>query len=187
MPWARIKRTKKPPVPHDPAWAQAFVKERETVSNILGMDAVGIHHVGSTAIPGILAKPVIDILIEAASLEALDRKHAAFRKAGFVGKGEKGIEGRRYFIKDNEKGVRSHHIHAFEKGSPHIERHLAFRDYLLAHPDVARAYSQVKERILADWRGIDDYIERKASFVVETERAALEWYRARSPVEGSQD
>ncbi len=181
-----MKRTKKPPVPHDPAWADDFLTARKTVSNILGKHAVGIHHIGSTAIPAILAKPVIDILIEATSLEALERKAAAFRQAGFIGKGEKGIEGRRYFMKDNEEGVRSHHIHAFERGSPHIERHLAFRDYLLAHPDVARAYSQVKEHILADWRGIDDYIARKASFVVETERAALEWYRGRLLVDGAQ-
>lgn len=178
-----MKRTKKPPVPHDPAWASAFVEARGTVSDILGEDAIGIHHVGSTAIRGILAKPVIDILIEATSLEALDRKDAAFGQAGFIGKGEKGIAGRRYFMKDNKEGVRSHHIHAFARGSHHIERHLAFRDYLLAHPDVARAYSEVKERILADWRGIDDYIARKASFVVETERAALEWARMRQSEE----
>ncbi|MEL7317335.1 MAG: GrpB family protein [Pseudomonadota bacterium] len=182
-----MTRTKRPPEPHDPAWADAFVAAHETVASILGEDAVGIHHVGSTAIPGILAKPVIDILIEATSLEALDRKHAAFGRAGFIGKGEKGIEGRRYFMKDNDEGVRSHHIHAFGKGSHHIERHLAFRDYLIAHPDVARAYSHVKKRILADWRGIDDYIARKASFVIEIERAALEWYRSVSRAEEEQD
>lgn len=187
MHWGNCTRTKKPPLPHDPAWASAFVSARETISNILGEGALGIHHVGSTAIPDILAKPVIDILIEASSLEALDRAHAAFREAGFIGKGEKGIKGRRYFMKDNEEGVRSHHIHAFEKGSHHIERHLAFRDYLLAHPQIAQAYSQVKERIVADWRGIDDYIARKASFVVETERAALDWYRACPKPEKTQD
>ncbi|MEL6737787.1 MAG: GrpB family protein [Pseudomonadota bacterium] len=182
-----MRRTKKPPVPHDPAWASAFIAARETIASILGDDAIRIHHVGSTAIPDILAKPVIDILIEATSLEALDRAHAAFGRAGFIGKGEKGIKGRRYFMKDNDEGVRSHHIHAFEQGSQHIERHLAFRDYLLAHPAVARDYSQVKEDILADWRGIDDYIARKASFLVETERAALDWYRARSITQGMQD
>ena len=182
-----MTRTKKPPVPHDPAWAGAFITARETIARILGDDAIGIHHVGSTAIPDILAKPVIDILIEATSLDALDRAHAAFGRAGFIGKGEKGIEGRRYFMKDNEEGVRSHHIHAFEHGSHHIERHLAFRDYLLAHPEIARSYSRVKEGILADWRGIDDYIERKASFVVETERAALEWYRTASMMQRTQD
>ncbi|MEM6857367.1 MAG: GrpB family protein [Pseudomonadota bacterium] len=181
-----MTRTKKPPVPHDPAWASAFVAARQTISSILGDDAIGIHHVGSTAIPDILAKPVIDILIEATSLEALGRAHDAFGRAGFIGKGEKGIEGRRYFMKDNVEGARSHHIHAFAKGSPHIERHLAFRDYLLAYPDIARAYSQVKQEILADWRGIDDYIARKASFVGETERAALNWYRARSITKGAQ-
>ncbi|MEL6486396.1 MAG: GrpB family protein [Pseudomonadota bacterium] len=182
-----MTRTKRPPVPHDPAWASAFVAAHQTISSILGDDAIGIHHVGSTAIPDILAKPVIDILIEATSLEALDRSHDAFGRAGFIGKGEKGIEGRRYFMKDNEEGVRSHHIHAFAQGSHHIERHLAFRDYVLAHPDIARSYSQVKERIVADWRGIDDYIARKASFVVETERAALDWYRARLMTEKAQD
>lgn len=173
-----MTQTRKPPVPHDPAWASAFFEARGTIANVLGKDALGIHHVGSTAIPDILAKPVIDILIEATSLDALDRAHAAFGRAGFIAKGENDIEGRRYFIKDDEQGVRSHHIHAFAKGSHHIERHLAFRNYLLAHTKTARAYSQVKERILGDWHGIDDYIARKASFLVETERAALQWYRA---------
>lgn len=175
-----IRRSKKPPQPHDPAWSAAFDEAQATLRGILGADAIAIHHVGSTAIPGILAKPVIDILIEASSLEALDRRNTAFLKAGFVGKGEKGIEGRRFYIKDNAEGVRSHHIHAFEVGAFHIERHLAFRDYLLAHREVASDYSQVKEAIVADWRGIDDYIARKASFVVKTEKAALEWARGQA-------
>lgn len=179
-----IRRTKKPPQPHDPAWSAAFDEAQATLQGILGVDAVAIHHVGSTAIPNILAKPVIDILIEATSLEALDRRYAAFLKAGFLGKGEKGIEGRRFYIKDNAQGVRSHHIHAFTAGSFHIERHLAFRDYLLAHSEVASEYSRVKEAIAADWRGIDDYIARKASFVVQTEKAALEWARGKIPARG---
>ncbi|MEM1196986.1 MAG: GrpB family protein [Pseudomonadota bacterium] len=175
-----MRRTKKPPTPYDPAWPAAFARARETIASIMSADAIAIHHVGSTAIPGILAKPVIDILIEASSLEALDQRRAAFWNAGFLGKGEKGIKGRRFYIKDNYQGVRSHHIHAFEQGSFHIERHLAFRDYLLAHPEIASAYSQVKERILEDWRGTDDYIARKSSFVVEAERAALDWARKRA-------
>ena len=135
---------------------------------------------GSTAIPGIWAKPVIDILIEATSLVALDRRDAAFGESGFIGKGEKGIAGRRFYIKDNYKGARSHHVQAFEVSSPHIKRHLAFRDYLLAHRPVASEYSRLKEAIAADWRGVDDYIERKASFVEQTERLALAWARGKA-------
>ncbi|MEM6585002.1 MAG: GrpB family protein [Pseudomonadota bacterium] len=171
-------RPKAWPVPHDPAWAGRFVAAKHELQEALGEVALAIHHVGSTAIPGIYAKPVIDVLIEATSLDALDQRASAMRARDYVPRGEKGISGRRYYPKDDREGVRTHHVHAFAKGSPHIERHLAFRDYLLAHRDVAARYCELKRNILKDWRGLQDYIARKASFVVETEARALAWARA---------
>ncbi|MEM9087032.1 MAG: GrpB family protein [Pseudomonadota bacterium] len=175
-----MERPKARPVPHDPAWSGDYEVAKRELQSALGDVALAIHHVGSTAIPGILAKPVIDILVEATSLEAIDRRTGLMASKGFMAKGEKGIAGRRYFSKDDAHGVRTHHVHAFAQGSPHLRRHLAFRDYVLAHPRVAARYNGVKQAILSDWQGLEDYIARKSAFVEETERAALEWRRTGS-------
>ncbi|MEM7703741.1 MAG: GrpB family protein [Pseudomonadota bacterium] len=172
-----MDRGRQPPVPHDPSWPAAFEEERARLAAIIGADCKAVHHIGSTAIPGIYAKPVIDILVEASSVEALDRLTPDLVAAGYIAKGEYGISGRRYFTKTNTEGIRTHHLHAYGRASPEIERHLVFRDYLLAHPEIAQDYSRLKRDILADWRGLDYYIARKATFVVETERVAVEWNR----------
>ncbi len=165
-------------VPHDPAWARAFAAEAAAIEAAIEGVPIVLHHIGSTAIPGILAKPVIDLLGEAASLAALDAACGKLTALGYEALGANGIEGRRYFRKMGPDGERTHHLHVFERGSPHVERHLAFRDYLRAMPDVSRAYSDLKAALTRDpdtARGA--YIEGKAPFVLETEKAALDWYR----------
>jgi GrpB-like predicted nucleotidyltransferase (UPF0157 family) len=165
--------------PHNPAWAQAFAREADTLHRALGTGCpTTLHHIGSTAIRGILAKPIIDMLGVVADLETLDRHGSALASLGYEALGAFGIEGRRYFRKCDAQGRRSHHLHVFATGSPHIDRHLAFRDYLRAHPEVATAYSALKDRITAGtgttW---DSYRDAKAPFVAETERRALAWAR----------
>lgn len=166
------------PVPHDPAWAAAFASECELLQKVLRGDITAIHHIGSTAIPGILAKPVIDILAEAGDLDRIDRRQDGMRAAGYVAKGEYGLPGRRYFQKQDPTGKRTHHLHIYAAGSPEVTRHLAFRDYLRAQPEKAAAYSSLKRAIVDDWQGKADYIERKASLVAQLERQALAWKAA---------
>jgi GrpB-like predicted nucleotidyltransferase (UPF0157 family) len=168
-------------VPHDPSWRLLFEEERARLSQLLGVLAIRIEHIGSTSIPGILAKPIIDILIETSSHTALDNHNTGLRSLGYETLGEFGIESRRYFRKSNSNGDRTHHVHAFESGSPHLLRHLAFRDFLIAHPTHARSYSRLKESLAAS-PGItmDAYIDGKSPFIERTESDAIAWIRSAS-------
>ena len=115
-------------VPYDPLWRKAFEAEAKNVGSVLGENVVAIHHIGSTAIPNIYAKPVIDLLVEVKDITEVDGRSLAIEALDYEVMGEFGISGRRYFRKDKEEGIRTHQIHAFETGSAEIERHIAFRD-----------------------------------------------------------
>lgn len=92
--------------------------------------------------------------------------------------GAYGIEGRRYFRKIDAEGRRTHHLHVFEQGSPHITRYLAFRDHLAAQPEIAAAYSALKARLArGDNPSRDEYLEGKDRFVRAAEQDAIAWYR----------
>ena len=121
-------------VAHDPAWKGAFEAEAGQIAQALGDMTVELHHIGSTAIPGIYAKAVIDILLVVDNILQLDERATAIEQLGYEGMGEYGIPGRRYFRKSNSSGIRTHQIHSFQTDSAEIERHLAFRDYMIAHP-----------------------------------------------------
>src|SRR5215204_6648714 len=133
-------------VPHDPRWRDAFEAEARHVDAALGENVVAIHHIGSTAIPNIYAKPVIDLLVEARDIAEVDGRSSAMESLGYEVMGEYGIPGRRYFRKDDPAAIRTHNVHVFEAGSAEAERHLAFRDYMLAHPGVAHGYSELKRK-----------------------------------------
>jgi GrpB-like predicted nucleotidyltransferase (UPF0157 family) len=142
---------------------------------------IALHHIGSTSVPGLAAKPIIDMLAEVPTLDALDAASAKLDALGYEAMGAFGIEGRRYFRKTDPAGRRTHHLHAFERGSPHLVRHLAFRDYLRAHPEKAAAYGALKLALLEDGGSRETYQDAKAPFVAEIEREALAW-RQRNPV-----
>lgn len=161
--------------PHRESWKGDFEQEAARIKGALGPALVALHHIGSTAIPGIHAKPIIDVMAEAASLDALDVRVGEMERLGYEAMGEFGIRGRRYFRK-NRAGARTHQIHAFATGSPHLVRHLAFRDYLRQHPDTAREYDALKLRLAESCRGdVEAYIEGKDAFVKDVERKALDW------------
>lgn len=165
--------------PHDPRWAQAYEAERGRITGILGTDAVAVHHVGSTAIPGICAKPIIDILVELSGLGAADAAAPRMAAAGYEALGEFGLPGRRYFRRNDAAGTRTHHVHAYEAGSAEIARHLAFRDYLRARPAKAAGYSALKERLAAAHpHDIEAYMDGKDALVKSLEAEALAWRAA---------
>lgn len=164
-------------VPHRESWKDDFASEAQRFRAAAGSALISLHHIGSTAIPGIHAKPIIDMLGEVRSLEALDDRSDAVRALGYEVCGEFGIRGRRYFRKDDAAGVRTHQIHAFVAGSPDLKRHLAFRDYLRAHPARARAYNDLKVGLVASCDGdVEAYMDGKDAFVKTTEREALAWF-----------
>jgi GrpB-like predicted nucleotidyltransferase (UPF0157 family) len=166
-------------VPHDPEWARKFDSEAEILQSTLGSVVSAIHHIGSTSIPGIHAKPIVDMLLEVPSIEALDGQAAALVAEGYEAMGEFGIPGRRYFRKDNASGVREYHVHAFARGSEGAVRHLAFRDYLRSHPTIAQEYSELKRRLARRFPSdIAAYMDGKDPFIKPTEQAALVWWRS---------
>jgi len=164
-------------VPYDRRWPDRFSEEAEALEEVFGMEIVAIHHVGSTAIPGIRAKPIIDVLVEVRDLGRIDGFASEMSARGYIPKGEFGIPGRRFFIKGSET-ERTHHIHVFESGHPAAERHLAFRDYLRAHPEAARAYGNLKAELATEFRhDIEGYMAGKDAFIKEIERKATAWKR----------
>lgn len=163
-------------VPHDPQWQQAFDVEAIRIVQALGEPRVRVHHIGSTAIAGIVAKPVIDMLLEVEAIERLDREVAAMRGLGYDALGEFGIPGRRYFRKNDGNGTRTHQVHGFLAGSDGAMRHVAFRAYMVAHPAEAQAYGALKERLaLLHPNDIKAYMDGKDSYIKDRERVALGW------------
>jgi GrpB-like predicted nucleotidyltransferase (UPF0157 family) len=163
-------------VPHDPRWRDAFEAEAKHVAAALGENVVAVHHIGSTAIPDIYAKPVIDMLVEVRDIAEVDGRSPMMESLGYEVMGEYGIPGRRYFRKDDREGVRTHHVHAFEAGSAEAERHLAFRDYMIAHPGDAQRYGELKMKLAEEHpQSMDAYMDGKDAFIKEMDRRAARW------------
>lgn len=160
---------------YDPAWPEEFRREAAAVARILGDNLTAIHHIGSTAVPGLAAKPIIDIMPVVRSLGAVDGSRAALESLGYEYLGEFGIPGRRYMRKGGDE--RTHQVHVFAQGDTvNITRHLAFRDFLRAHPDVCAEYAALKRELAARYPyDIDAYFEGKDAFVRRFEAAALAW------------
>jgi GrpB-like predicted nucleotidyltransferase (UPF0157 family) len=163
-------------VPYDPLWPQAFAVASEAVASALGGNLLEIHHIGSTAIPGIHAKPIIDMLAIVSDIAAIDQCVAQMKSLGYEAMGEFGIAGRRYFRRDNLAGDRTHQVHTYQNGSPHNQRHLAFRDFLRSHPELSGQYGELKRRLAAAHpNDMEAYMDGKDSFIKETEATAVEW------------
>ena len=126
----------------NPEWLGLFTEAANEIRTILKENCVEVHHIGSTAIPTIYAKPIIDILPVVKDISLVNSLNSQFEALGYVCMGEYGITGRRFYWKSKTK--RTHNIHLFEQGSPEILRHLAFRDFMRNHTDYARAYSVIK-------------------------------------------
>ena len=162
-------------VPPDPEWARKYRLEAEIVGRALAPVATAVHHIGSTAIPDIHAKPIVDMLVEVSSLDGVDDCVRAMEHVGYESMGEFGIDGRRYFRKDDANGAREYQVHAFAAGSPDVERHIAFRDLLRSRPDLARQYSDLKRSLAMQYpNDMNAYMDGKDAFIRQTERLALD-------------
>jgi GrpB-like predicted nucleotidyltransferase (UPF0157 family) len=152
-------RTGKPIViaDYDPAWARRFEDERAMIYRACGRDAfVRIEHVGSTAVPGLAAKPIIDMMPGVRSLdafmplvpllEAMGYEYVPEYERPMPELNDPGMPFRRYFRKDID-GVRAYHMHTVEYGSEFWRDHLLFRNYLRVHPYEARAYADLKRKL----------------------------------------
>ncbi|MBR7041618.1 MAG: GrpB family protein [Clostridia bacterium] len=153
-------------LPYDPNWAQAFrAIEAELVAALGGL-AKRIEHVGSTSVPGLWAKPIIDIdaVIEDRSL--LGEAVRALGKIGYRHEGDLGIPGREAFACEGKTHLMTHHLYVCAEDSSELKRHLAFRDYLRAHPEAIGEYSRVKREAAELFPyDIDAYIAYKSPFI----------------------
>lgn len=168
-------------VPHSPEWAKIAGIESARLKKALGEILLRVEHMGSTAIPGIMAKPIIDFIPIVTSLEALDAAQSSLEALGYDYLGEFGIPTRRYCrFNDPLTGKRKFQLHCFAKDSPQIARHLAFRDYLRAHPAVAKEYEGVKQRAAAlHPDNVLKYNDAKNDWIKKTEKDALAWWQPR--------
>lgn len=148
----------------NPEWLIMFRNAATEIKSILQENCLEIHHIGSTAIPNICAKPIIDVLPIVKNISLVDSLNHKFEALGYVCMGEYGIPGRRYYWKSKIK--RTHNIHLFEQGSPEILRHISFREFMLAHDDYAQAYSLIKQGLAEFFsHDIENYVNGKASFI----------------------
>ena len=165
-------------VPYDPHWPHLFESASAEVATAMADCLVAIHHIGSTSIPGMSAKRVIDILAVVREITAVDSRAPAMEAIGYEAMGEFGIPGRRYFRRDGAAGRRTHQVHAFAVDSPHVERHLAFRDFLRVHPKFARQYAELKLALAAAHpHDMNAYMDGKDGFIKDVEARAVEWSR----------
>lgn len=161
---------------YDRAWPLKYEKEKEKITAILKENCAGIWHIGSTAVPGLAAKPILDILCAVQSLEAVDALSEDFARLGYEYLGEFGIPGRRYLRKGGDE--RTHQIHIFQADDQHnIRRHLAVRDYLRSHEAARAAYAELKKKLAQRFPyDIEGYCDGKEEFVQRMEALALDWY-----------
>jgi len=149
--------------PYSRLWAAKFSSEKQRLSKHLGKARHRIEHIGSTAVPGLDAKPIIDIAVLIPSFRRLALWVRHFEKAGYTYKGEYGLPGRHFFIRGSPV---THHLHLVEKGSTHWNNWILFRDYLLTHPAEARRYGEFKKRLASRFASNrDSYTRAKTPFI----------------------
>lgn len=170
-------------VPYDPQWPELFLEEKKHLEMCLPVGLIGrIEHFGSTAVPGLTAKPIIDMLIEVSSLqETRLRVPPVLEAQGYdyfwrPTWGDDTPPFYAWFIKRDKAGKRTHHLHMVESGFPHWER-LLFRDYLIAQPETAREYGDLKQSLSETHRNDRvAYTEAKTAFIARVTATARAHY-----------
>ena len=169
-------------VPYDPSWPDAFEAERDHLRACLPAELiVRIEHFGSTAVPGLSAKPIVDMLVEVTDLTEVRERVAPILKGqgyDYIWRptiGDDCPPWYAWFIKrDSQSGERTHHIHMVEASfAEHWER-LLFRDYLIEHPELAEEYATLKIRLAEESSDRAEYTQAKTEFIERTTEAARE-------------
>jgi GrpB-like predicted nucleotidyltransferase (UPF0157 family) len=171
-------------VPHDlAAWRAEFACEASALQHVFGDALVAIHHIGSTSVPGLPAKPIIDLLVVLRETVTIGRFSSAMEAVGYRVRGEcldaeiPGTPGRFYFSKDQD-GTRTHHTHACAVGHAEIADKLAFRDYLRAHPRRAAEYGALKQDLARRFHHDNiGYMRGKDAFIRTILEEARQWSR----------
>jgi GrpB-like predicted nucleotidyltransferase (UPF0157 family) len=162
--------------PYNLEWPLEFAAEKAILQNLLGTKLIAIEHIGSTAIPFIHAKPVIDIMIGVTSVKEITPEIiSSLQNHGYkyIQEFEVCMPYRRYFQKNNSAAVRTHQIHLVEMNSDFWQRHLRFRDYLRAHREDAIRYEKLKQELAKRFTDTSEYATAKSDFCNEINSKAL--------------
>lgn len=159
-------------VPYDEIWPEEFEKIRSVISMTLGDLALSIEHVGSTSVPGLWAKPIIDLDVVISDNSVLPKVIEKLKEIGYEYEGNLGIEGREAFKYESKPELMLHHLYVCPKDSPELKRHMTFRDYLRSHPDSVEEYSRVKQDGAKLYpEDIDSYLEYKGPVIEKIYRS----------------
>jgi GrpB-like predicted nucleotidyltransferase (UPF0157 family) len=153
---------------YDPTWAELYEQERGRLGVVFNSGAVAIEHIGSTAVPGLCAKPIVDIAVGLEQLELTDEQIAAMERLDYEYLGEFGLPGRLYF----RTSPRKYNVHVVEHGGQHWERQLVFRDALRTDPEERRRYDELKRRLAEEGHTRDVYTKLKTPLIREVEARA---------------
>lgn len=154
-------------VDYDPRWPGMFAEEKARIVDALAGLEITVEHVGSTAVPDLAAKPIIDIMVVVPDPAKGEKAIAPLTALGYKYRGELGIPGRFYFSKGSP---RAHHLHLYPRDHPETARLLLFRDHLRAHPEAARAYAELKRSLAEKFRyDREAYTEAKNDFIKSIE------------------
>jgi len=150
---------------YDPAWPARFEHERERIVAALGERALGVHHIGSTSVPGLAAKPIIDIILVVANSADEPSYLPQLEGAGYELRVREPEWHEHRLVRTPERDV---HVHIFSDGSTEIARHLSFRDRLRAHDDDRALYERTKRELTQrDWPTMQDYADAKNAVIAE--------------------
>ncbi|WP_261576283.1 GrpB family protein [Frankia gtarii] len=157
---------------YNPRWPDSFAVVRDRLAHVLGVLTHRIEHVGSTAVPGLPAKPVIDIDVVIRTRDDLPAVIARLQAAGYHHRGDLGITGREALR--TPPNTPAHHLYVCAADNPELERHLRFRDVLRTHPQTAQAYAALKRSLAAKFRtNRDAYTESKTTFIEQVLAKAI--------------
>lgn len=157
----------------DPAWAVRYGAEHRRIAQVLGPLALRIDHIGSTAVPGLPAKPIVDIQVSVADVEHEDGYRPQLEAAGY----ERRVrEPAHRMLRTPERDV---HVHVCDRGSPWERRHLLFRDWLRVTSDDRRRYERTKRELAQrDWPTVNDYAQAKTDVIAAIMERAEAWARS---------
>jgi GrpB-like predicted nucleotidyltransferase (UPF0157 family) len=162
---------------YNPDWPRFFDDFGDRIRAALREYSATLEHIGSTAVPGLAAKPVIDMMLGVPSLDGvLDDLRLPLETAGFQWMEAflQRMPERLFFFHDDSQGRRTGHLHVLERDGREWRRHLAFRDYLRAHPEVADEYERLKRELAPQFDDTIEYSDAKTLWIRRVEQRALE-------------
>ena len=152
---------------HNKEWSNLFDKEANLISSKISDYIVDIQHIGSTAIPGTIAKPIIDMAVAIDDLSDVKKIIPLLQKIEYEYRGEQGIPDRHLFVKGDEE-FRTHHLHLMLNTSYEWKKHILFRDYLRQHHSEAKQYSELKKKLATEFEfDREKYTNGKEEFILE--------------------